>query len=66
MKSHQDNFMVGGQHNMRDCIKGFSIRKVKNHCCKAFRLHSSLFILICPKLPQQFGYPATFFSPNTC
>lgn len=34
MKSHQDNFMVGGQHNMRDCIKGFSIRKVEDHCSR--------------------------------
>lgn len=42
---------------MRNCIKGLGSRKVENHWCEAFRVHSSLFILICPKLPQQFSYP---------
>ena len=26
------NFMVGGHHNIRNCITDGSIRKVENHC----------------------------------
>jgi len=28
----RSNFMVGGHHNMRNCIKGSSIRQGENHC----------------------------------
>lgn len=26
--------MVGGHHNMRDVLKGCSIRKIENHCAR--------------------------------
>jgi hypothetical protein len=27
--------MVGGHHNVRNCVKGRSVRKAENHCNKA-------------------------------
>ena len=29
--------MVGGHHNMRTILKGGSLRKVENHCSRAFQ-----------------------------
>lgn len=35
MKQHENNFMVGGHHNMRKPYeKGGSVRKVENLCSK--------------------------------
>lgn len=30
MKKQKNNFMMGDHHNMKKCIKGYSIRKVEN------------------------------------
>lgn len=38
-KQQQNNFMIGGHHNIRNCIKGHSIGKVEKHFPGMFISH---------------------------
>lgn len=33
MMEQQNNAMVGTHHNVRTALRGYSTRKVENHCC---------------------------------
>lgn len=32
MKSNENNVIVGGHHNTKNCVKGSQLRKVEKHC----------------------------------
>lgn len=36
MKQQWNYFVVGGHHNVKNCVKGYSVRETENHCSRGY------------------------------